>query len=77
MEKLGHSALAYEAAKKKSERKHGGTRQQVARYLEVLENFRAIRSGNSKDLENFVDLLDVAVIYLQDINRNEELGNGI
>ena len=29
-----------------------------------------------KDLENFVDLLDIAVINLQDIGRNEELGNG-
>ena len=71
VEKLGHSALAYEAAKEKLEKKYGGSRRQVARYLEELENFRAIRSGNSKD---FADLLDVAVI-LQDIGRKEELGN--
>ena len=48
----------------------------VAIYLEELENFRAIRQGNSKDLEKFVDLLDVAVINLKDIGRHEELGNG-
>ena len=53
VEKLGHSALAYETAKEKLETKYDGTRQQVARYLEELENFRAILSGNSKDLENF------------------------
>ena len=76
VDKLGHSALAYEAAKEKLERKYGGSRRQVARYLEELENFRAIRSGNSKDLENFADLLDVAVINLQDIGREDELGNG-
>ena len=75
VDKLGHSALAYEAAKEKLERKYGGSRRQVARYLEELENFRAIRSENLKDLENFADLLDVAVINLQGISR-EELGNG-
>ena len=76
VDKLGHSALAYEAAKEKLERKYGGSRRQVARYLEELENFRAIRSGNSRDLENFADLLELTVINLQDIGREEELGNG-
>ena len=76
VDKLGHSALAYQAAKEKLERKYGGSRRQVARYLEELENFRAIGSGNSKDLESFADLLDVAVINLQDIGREDEVGNG-
>jgi hypothetical protein len=76
VEKLGHSALAYEAAKERLERKYGGTRRQVALYLEELENFKAIRPGNAKDLEEYVDLLDVAVINLQEAGRHEELGNG-
>ncbi len=76
VEKLGHSALAYEAAKERLERKYGGTRRQVALYLEELENFKAIRPGNAKDLEEHVDLLDVAVINLQEAGRHEELGNG-
>jgi hypothetical protein len=45
-------------------------------YLEELENFKAIRPGNAKDLEEFVDLLDVAVINLQEAGRDEELRNG-
>ncbi|CAB4042746.1 Nucleotide-binding oligomerization domain-containing 2, partial [Paramuricea clavata] len=76
VEKLGHSAIAYEAAKERLDRKYGGTRRQVSLYLEELENFKAIRPGNSKDLEEFVDILDVAVINLQENGRHEELGNG-
>ncbi len=76
VEKLGHSALAYEAAKERLERKYGGTQRQVALYLEELENFKAIRPGNARDLEEYVDLLDVAVINLQEAGRHEELGNG-
>lgn len=75
VEKLGHSAIAYEAAKERLYRKYGGTRRQVALYLEELENFKAIRPGNSKE-EEFVDILDVAVINLQENGRHEELGNG-
>ena len=71
VEKLGHSALGYEAANEKLERKYGGSRRQAARYLGEFKNFRAIRSGKSKDLENFADLLDVAVIDLQDIGRED------
>ncbi|CAB4034781.1 Hypothetical predicted protein, partial [Paramuricea clavata] len=56
VEKFGHSAIAYEAAKERLDRKYGGTRRQVALYLEELENVKAIRPGNSKDLEEFVDI---------------------
>jgi hypothetical protein len=76
VEKLGHSAIAYKAAKERLDRKYGGTRRQVALYLEELENFKAIRPGNSKDLEEFVDILDVPVINLQENGKHEELGNG-
>ena len=66
VDKMGHSALAYEAAKEKLERKYGGSRRQVARYLEELENFRAIRSGNSKD--NFITIYYYIVTIIIGIN---------
>ena len=76
VESLGHSAAAYEAAKDRLDRKFGGQRRQISLYLEELENFRLIRAGNSKDIEKFADLLDVAVVNLREAGRNEELGNG-
>ena len=39
IDKLGHSASAYDTALQRLERKFGGHRRQVARYLEELENF--------------------------------------
>ena len=65
IENLGHSAAAYEAAKSRLERKYGGTRRQIALYIEELESFRPIRMGDAKDLERFADLLDIAVINLK------------
>ena len=76
IENLGHSAVAYEAAKERLERKFGGERRQIAIYIEELENFRQIRMGNAKDLEQFADLLDIAIINLQESNQHHELGNG-
>jgi len=57
IESLGYSPTAYEAAKERLERKFGGDRRQVALYLEEIDSFRPVRSGNSKDLEKFADLL--------------------
>ena len=54
--------MAYEAMMDRLERKYGGRRRQIAIYLEELEQFKQIRIGNSRDLEHFADLLDVAVI---------------
>ena len=51
-------------------------RHQVAIYLEDLDNFRQVRPGNSKDLEQFADLLDIAIINLKETNQHHELGNG-
>lgn len=76
VENLGHSAIAYEAAKDRLERKFGGQRRQVMRYLEQLDSFTPIRAGNSKDLEKFADILDKAVINLKDAGRTDELKNG-
>ncbi|KAK3732000.1 hypothetical protein QZH41_005502 [Actinostola sp. cb2023] len=76
IENLGHSATTYEAAKSRLERKYGGTRRQIALYLEELENFKPIRMGSAKDLDKFADLLDIAVINLKEAGRHEELANG-
>lgn len=76
VENLGHSAIAYEAAKDRLERKFGGQRQQVMRHLEQLDSFRPIRAGNLKDLKKFADILDISVIYLKDAGRTDELKNG-
>ena len=71
VEKYEHSAIAYETAKERLDMKYGDTRRQVALYLE-FHNFKAIPSGHAKDLVKFVDMFDVAVIYLQEVGRHEE-----
>ena len=76
IENLGHSGAAYEAAKERLERKFGGMRRQIAIYMEKLENFRQIRNGNAKDLEQFADLLDIAIINLRETDQHHELGSG-
>ena len=76
IDSLGHSAAAYEAAKNRLERKFGGKRRQIAIYLEELEQFRQIRPGNAKDIEEFADLLDIAMINLQKAGQHYELGDG-
>ena len=76
IENLGHSAMAYDAAKERLERKFGGKRRQIAIYLDELERFQQIRIGNARDLEQFADLLDVAMINLQEAGQYHELGAG-
>ena len=76
IENLGHSGAAYEAAEERLERKFGGMRRQISIYIEELENFRQIRVGNAKDLEQFSDLLDIAMINLKESSQDQELGNG-
>ena len=65
IDSLGHSATAYEAAKDRLERKYGGKRRQIAIYLEELDQFRQIRHGNARDIEEFADLLDISMINLK------------
>ena len=77
IESLGHSAAAYKAAMERLERKFGGHRRQVALYLEEIDNFRPVRPGNSKDLERYADLLDVAIVNLKEANCLEELRDGM
>ena len=77
IDSLGYSPTAYEAAKERLERKFGGDRRQTALYLEEIDSFRPVRSGNAKDLEKFVDLLDIALVNLKEANRLGELGDGL
>ena len=76
IENLGHSATAYEAAKERLEKKYGGKRRQIAIYLEDLEQFRQIRSGNARDMQLFADLFDIAIINLKEAGQHYELGDG-
>jgi len=77
IEGLGHSAAAYQAAKKQLERKFGGQHQQVALYLEEIDQFRPLQPGNYKDLECYADLLDIAIVNLKEANRYEELRDSL
>ena len=76
IENLGLSATAYEEMKERLERKYGGKRKQIAIYLEDLENFRQIRQGNARDLEQYADLMDIAIINLKEAGLLHELGDG-
>ena len=76
IDSLGHSAAAYEAAKGRLDRKYGGKRRQIALYLEELEEFPQIRQGHAQDIEEFADLLDIAMINQQEAGQHHELGFG-
>ena len=75
VERLGHSAVAYEAAKERLERKFGGKRRQIALHLEELDKFKPIGLGYSRDIEKFSDLLDVTMVNLKEAGRHDELRN--
>ena len=55
--------------------KFGGLRR-MALYIEQLEDFRSMQYGNTKDLEQFSDLLDVPIISLGESPQYQELGTG-
>ena len=76
IDKLGHSASAYDTALQRLERKFGGHRRQVARYLEELENFYPMKEENARSLEKFADLLDVAVVNISESDGLDDLKNG-
>ena len=58
LENLGHAAAAHQIAKERLERNFGGQWQQMTIYLEELDNLRPVMFGNSRDLEQFSDILD-------------------
>ena len=75
IENLGHSPAAYQIAKERLERKFGGQRRQMAIYLGELLNMRSVRFGNSRDMEQFVDILDIN-INLKENGNFGELADG-
>ena len=77
IEDLGHSQLAYKAAKDRLERKFGGERRKVARYIEELEKFPQMKEENAQNIEKFADLLDVAVINLREMGHEDDLKDGV
>ncbi len=77
IQSLGHSAVAYDVALQRLERKFGGKRRQIAIQNEEISNFKPIREGHVEDLEKFADILDVAVANIRESDRVEELGNGL
>ncbi|XP_065177331.1 uncharacterized protein LOC135807824 [Sycon ciliatum] len=76
IDSFGYSAAAYNAAKALLLRKYGGERRRIAIYLEEIEAMRPVRHGKAKDLEQFSELLAVAVVNLEDAGRAAELGAG-
>ena len=76
IERLGHSAASYEAAKERLDRKFGGVRRQLAVQLEQVDEFKPVRAANAKDLDKFADLLDITVINLKESGRVDELRYG-
>ena len=76
IENLGHSSVDYEAAKERIECKYGGRCRQIAIYLEGLENFWQIQIRNTRDLKEFSDLLEIAIINLTELGQDQSLENG-
>ena len=76
IENLGFSPAAYEAAKDRLERKYGGKRRQKASFMEDLEQFQQIQSGNAEELEQFADLLDITIINLRVTGEHQDLEDG-
>ena len=76
VDNLGYSPTVYEAAKDRLERKYGGKRRRKAIFLEDLEQFRQVQSGNAEELERFADLLDMTVINFKEAGEHHDLGDG-
>ena len=76
IENLGYSPAAYEAAKDRLEGKYGGKRRQKASFMEDLEQFQQIPSGNAEELERFADVLDITIINLRETGEHQDLNDG-
>ena len=74
IEKLEHSSGDYEESKNRLERKFGESRRRWAVHIEQLDGFRSKQYGNTKGLEQFSDLLDVAIINLRKSHQYHKLG---
>ena len=73
---LRYPTIAYEAAKDHLEGTYGGKRQHIAIFFEDLVQFRQMRFCNEKDLEQLVDLSEIAIINLNETEQNHEFSNG-
>ena len=73
---LGYSEAAYEVAKSRLLRKYGGNRREIQSHVDELTKMKPIREENAKELEKFADMLEQAVINLQDNNRAADLEAG-
>ena len=73
---LGYSEAAYEAAKSKLLRKYGENRREIQSHVDELTKMKPIREKNAKELEKFADILERAVINLQENNRAADLEAG-
>ena len=76
VQSLGYSAIAYEAAKERLERKYDGKRRQILINMGEIDQLKPIRPGYARDVEKVADLLDILTINLKEARRTEELGNG-
>ena len=70
---LGYSEAAYEAAKSRLLRKYGGNRREIQSHVDELIKMKPISEENAKELEKFADMLERAVINLQENNRAADL----
>ncbi|XP_020910368.2 uncharacterized protein LOC110248201 [Exaiptasia diaphana] len=73
---LGYSEEAYKVAKTRLVRKYGGDRRDVQGHLDELLKLKPIKEDKPKALEKFADMLERAVIKLQENNRKADLEVG-
>ena len=59
---------SYEAAKSRLLRKYGGNRREIQSHVDELIQMKPIREENANELEKFADILERAVINLQENN---------
>ena len=74
---LGFTREGYETAKERLETKYGGTRRYLLLRMEDMDQLKAIKAGNAKELEKFVEVLDVLILSLARDNKEDELEDGI
>ena len=66
---LGYSDHVYEAAKARLNRKYGGNRRQVQAHIDELRKMRPINADNPRELERFVDMVEMTVVSLRKVRR--------
>ena len=70
---LGYSEAAYISAKEKLEKKYGGERRLQITHLTTLRGWPKVRPRNLEDMENFLAVLERAMIALQDSMTGNDL----